>query len=126
MYEPFCTAREELDTHFVFRTCVDRLAGDGEHTIEDGMQEVECKGRHRIEVRVKKDDAREAVLELKVSAYSSCASHRETKALFSIGADCPSREGTRCASRIRTDRREADYRCRSHRGTELVRAPLED
>ena len=52
-------------SHFVFRTCVDRLAGDGEHTIEDEMQEVDCKGLHRIEVRDKKGDTREAVLELK-------------------------------------------------------------
>jgi hypothetical protein len=64
IYELFCTARG-LDTHFVFRTCVDRLAGDGEHTIEDEIQEVDCKGLHRIEVRDKKRDAREAVLELK-------------------------------------------------------------
>jgi len=64
IYELFCTARE-LDTHFVFRTCVDRLAGDGEHTVSDEMQEVDCKGLHWIEVRDKKGDTREAVLELK-------------------------------------------------------------
>lgn len=63
-YELFCTAKE-LDTHFVFRTCVDRLAGDGEHTVSDEMQDVDCKGLHRIEVRDKKGDTREAVLELK-------------------------------------------------------------
>lgn len=38
---------------------------DGEHTIEDEMQGVDCKGLHRIEVRDKKGDAREAVLELR-------------------------------------------------------------
>jgi len=64
IYELFCTAKE-LNTHFVFRTCVDRLAGDGEHTVEDEMQEADCKGLHRIEVRDKKGDTREAVLELK-------------------------------------------------------------
>jgi hypothetical protein len=64
IYELFCMATE-VGTHFVFRTCVDRLAGDGEHTIEDEMQEVDCKGLHRIEVRDKKGDLREAVLELK-------------------------------------------------------------
>jgi hypothetical protein len=64
IYEMFCAARE-IGTHFVFRTCVDRLAGDGTHTIEDEMQEVDCKGLHHIEVRDKKGNTREAVLELK-------------------------------------------------------------
>ena len=64
IYEMFCAARE-IGTHFVFRTCVDRLAGDGAHTIEDEMQEVDCKGLHHIEVRDKKGDTREAVLELR-------------------------------------------------------------
>jgi hypothetical protein len=37
IYELFCTA-QELGTHFIVRTCVDRLAGDGGHTIADEMQ----------------------------------------------------------------------------------------
>jgi hypothetical protein len=64
IYELFCAA-SEIGTHFVFRTCVDRLAGDGEHTIEDEMREVDCKGLHRIEVRDQKGNVREAVLELR-------------------------------------------------------------
>lgn len=36
IYELFCTAHE-LGTHFLVRTCVDRLAGDGEHTIATEM-----------------------------------------------------------------------------------------
>jgi hypothetical protein len=60
----FCAARE-IGTHFVLRTCVDRLAGDGNHTIEDEMADVNCKGLHRIEVRDKKGNTREAVLELR-------------------------------------------------------------
>jgi hypothetical protein len=34
IYELFCAARE-AGTHFVIRTCVDCLAGDGDHTIAD-------------------------------------------------------------------------------------------
>ena len=64
IYELFCAARD-IETHFVLRTCVDRLAGDGDHTIADEMDEVDCKGLHRIEVRDKKGNTREAVLELK-------------------------------------------------------------
>ena len=50
IYELFCTA-QELGTRFLVRTCVDRLAGDGGHTIADEMQEVRLKGVHRVEVR---------------------------------------------------------------------------
>jgi hypothetical protein len=64
IYELFCAA-QEVRTHFVLRTCADRLAGDGNHTVEEEMEDVSCKGLHRIEVRDKKGNTREAVLELK-------------------------------------------------------------
>ena len=64
IYELFCTARE-IGTHFLVRTCVDRLVGDGDHTIADEMDEVETKGLHRIEVRDNKGDLTKATLELK-------------------------------------------------------------
>jgi transposase-like protein/DDE family transposase len=64
IYELFCTA-QELGTHFVVRACVDRLAGDGEHTIADEMDDVSIKGLHQIELRDKRGNTREAVLELK-------------------------------------------------------------
>jgi len=50
IYELFCTA-EQLGTHFLVRTCVDRLAGDGEHTIADEMDKTPVKGLHWIEFR---------------------------------------------------------------------------
>lgn len=64
IYELFCAARE-AGTHFVIRTCVDRLAGDGGHTIADEMDEVAVKGLHRIDVRDKNGDPDEAVLEIR-------------------------------------------------------------
>lgn len=64
IYELYCTA-QELGTHFVVRTCVDRLAGDGKHTIADEMDGVPIKGLHHIELRDKRGNTREAVLELK-------------------------------------------------------------
>jgi len=64
IYELFCKA-QELGTHFVVRTCVDRLAGDGDHTIADEMDDVEIKGLHRIEVRDNNGDPAQAVLEIK-------------------------------------------------------------
>jgi hypothetical protein len=56
---------KKIGTHFLVRTCVDRLAGDGDHTIPDEMDEVETKGLHRIEVRDNNGDLAEAVRELK-------------------------------------------------------------
>jgi Transposase DNA-binding/Transposase DDE domain len=64
IYELFCTA-ESLGTHFLVRTCVDRLAGDGKHTIAAEMEEVHIQGLHRLQVRDEKGDWSEAVLEIK-------------------------------------------------------------
>ena len=64
IYELFCTA-QALGTHFLFRTCVDRLAGDGKHTIAAEMAEVRVQGLHRIQVQDRKGNASEAVLEIR-------------------------------------------------------------
>jgi hypothetical protein len=64
IYELFCAA-QEIGTHFLIRTCVDRLAGDGDRTIADEMDEVAVKGLHRIEVRDTNGDPDEAVLEIR-------------------------------------------------------------
>ena len=75
IYELFCTA-QELGTHFLVRTCVDRLAGDGGHTIADEMQETRLKGVHRVEVRNSKGRMEMAVVELR---------HRRVRVLPPIG-----------------------------------------
>jgi hypothetical protein len=64
IYELFCAARG-AGTHFLIRTCVDRLAGDGDHTIADEMAEVKVKGLHRIDVRDRNGDCDQAVLEIR-------------------------------------------------------------
>jgi hypothetical protein len=64
IYELFCAA-QEAGTHFLIRTCVDRLAGDGDHTIADEMEKVAVKGLHRIDVRDSNGDPDEAVLEIR-------------------------------------------------------------
>ena len=64
IYELFCTAHD-ANTHFLVRTCVDRLAGDGQHTISEEMATVEVKAKHRITVLDKKGQATEAILELR-------------------------------------------------------------
>jgi len=47
------------------RTCVDRLAGDGKHTIADEMKDVLVQGLHRIQVRDDRGEVAEAVLEIR-------------------------------------------------------------
>ena len=42
-YELFCMG-QEMGTHFLIRTCVDRLAGSGAHTIADEMGEARVRG----------------------------------------------------------------------------------
>ncbi len=64
IYELFCTA-QELGTHFLVRTCVNRLAGDGDHTIADEMRETRLKGVHRVEVRDGKGRAGTTLVELR-------------------------------------------------------------
>jgi hypothetical protein len=64
IYELFCAA-QQIGTHFLVRTCVDRLAGDGGHTIAEEMNEVAVKGLHRVEVGDSNGDSDEAVLEIR-------------------------------------------------------------
>ena len=64
IYELFCQAHD-VGAHFIFRTCADRLAGDGTRTVATYMRQVRCKGLHKIEVRNSQGHSRCAVLELK-------------------------------------------------------------
>ena len=64
IYELFCTAKD-AGAHFLLRTCVDRLAGDGSHTIAAEMAETRCRGVHRLEVLDRQGAASQVVLELK-------------------------------------------------------------
>ena len=64
IYELFHAAKE-IGTHFLVRTHVDRLAGDGTHTVKDEMAESKIRGVHRIEIRDKQGNISKAVLDLK-------------------------------------------------------------
>jgi transposase-like protein/DDE family transposase len=64
IYELFCTA-QQIDTHFLVRTCVDRLAGDGDHTVSAAMAKAKVRGRHRIEVQDAHSNPEMVELEIK-------------------------------------------------------------
>jgi hypothetical protein len=64
VYELFCLS-QDLGTHFLVRTCNNRRAGDGDHTVDGEMEEAVVKGLHRIEVRDVNGNPDEAVLEIR-------------------------------------------------------------
>jgi hypothetical protein len=64
IHEFFCAARA-AGTHFLVRACVDRLAGDGRHTIADEMGEVAVRGLHRVEVAGEDGKTSRASVELR-------------------------------------------------------------
>ena len=54
-----------MGAHFLVRTCVDRLAGDGGHTIAVEMEEQAVRGLHHVEMRNEKGDLIKVSLELR-------------------------------------------------------------
>lgn len=64
IYELFCTAHD-VGTHFLIRTCVDRLAGDGDHTIAQEMDGVRVKGLHRVQTSDQNGNIVDVVLEIR-------------------------------------------------------------
>jgi hypothetical protein len=75
IYELFATAHE-LGTHFLIRSCVDRLANDDTHTLIDLMKVAPVKARHRIEVRDATGKSSTARLDIK---------YRQLKVLPPVG-----------------------------------------
>jgi len=64
IYELYCLS-QKLGTHFLVRTVVDRLAGDGEHTVASEMKDAPSAGTHKIEVRNEADEISSVSLEIK-------------------------------------------------------------
>ena len=69
IYELYCLTKE-LGTHFVVRTVVNRLAGDGGHTVAAEMQSVPSAGTLQIKVRNDQDEVPNASLEVRFKRIS--------------------------------------------------------
>lgn len=83
IYELFCTA-EESGTKFLVRTCVDRLAGDGQHTIAALMRRIKIKAIHQVEVRDAKGAVSQATVKVKyqrLRVYPPIGKQKEYPAL---------------------------------------------
>lgn len=65
IYELYCLACE-LGTHFLVRTCVDRLACDGKSTIAKEMADAKTLGQHAIALHGNDGECREVALDLKL------------------------------------------------------------
>lgn len=65
IFELFCAA-QEAGTFFLVRTCVDRLARDGETTVAHEMEKRPVRGVHTIEVRDREGNSCQAKLEIRV------------------------------------------------------------
>jgi hypothetical protein len=64
IFELFCAARE-AETHFLVRTCVDRLAGRGSTTVSKKMARQPVRGEHEVEVRDDRGRASKARVHLR-------------------------------------------------------------
>ena len=64
IYELFSLAQDK-GTKFLMRTCVDRLAGDGQHTIAAAMRRIKVKAVHQVEVRDGKGTVSKATVKVK-------------------------------------------------------------
>jgi len=71
IYELYCLAKE-LGAHFVVRTVVDRLAGDGDHTVSTEMRRVKSAGTHVIEVRNDSDEIERVTLDIRHKRIHVC------------------------------------------------------
>lgn len=69
IYELFCLA-QDLGTNFLVRSCVDRLAEDGDTTIAQVMEDVPSSGTHRISFRDASGQDQEAVLSVKFATMT--------------------------------------------------------
>jgi hypothetical protein len=113
IYELFCTA-QELGTHFLVRSCVDRLAGHGDHTITDEMNDTEVAGRHHVEVCDSKGRVDAAAVEIRLSGRRGATQNRGALGeahlgflhpeLASVLDDHDQSLGAECRARPRVDR----------------------
>ena len=71
IYELYCLARE-LGTHFVVRTVVDRLAGDGDHTVAAEMLNAASTGEHEIDVRTDDDTVQRIRFDIRTKRMRVC------------------------------------------------------
>lgn len=84
IYELFCTAKN-LGTHFLVRTCVDRLAGEGNVTMLRKLENADIKAYHNVIIREKGGKNIEVNLAIKYERIKICppiGKHKKYPSLF--------------------------------------------
>lgn len=71
IFELFCLA-QDLGTHFLVRSCVDRLTEDGGTTISQMMAETQVSGTHDIHFRDERGNQQHATLSVKYAEMIVC------------------------------------------------------
>jgi hypothetical protein len=69
IFELYCLA-QDMGTNFLVRSCVDRLAQDGDTTIAQVMSDLQSSGTHQIAFRDAKGKAQQAVLTVKFTTMT--------------------------------------------------------
>lgn len=64
LYDLFLAAQQE-STHFLVRTCTDRLVGAGEHTVAEAMSKAPVQGLHRVQSRDRRGKPFTATVEIR-------------------------------------------------------------
>lgn len=71
IYELYCLTRD-LGTHFVVRTVVDRLAGNGDHTVAAEMLNAASVGEHALDVRTDGDTVERITFDIRTKRIRVC------------------------------------------------------
>ena len=102
IYELFCLARD-LGTNFLVRSCVDRLAEDGETTIAQVMAEVQSSGTHEVRFRDPRGNEHRAVLSVRhatMTVRPPIGKQRNYRAPLKIALTLPPRYDGRGVPRL--------------------------
>ena len=87
IYELFCLA-QQLGTHFLVRTCVDRLAGDGEHTVRDEMKQApDSWTARRSRCGTSRASNYHCSARNSLPPHGGSPTHRQAKRLSGVGLD---------------------------------------
>ncbi|SDH11478.1 hypothetical protein [Pelagibacterium luteolum] len=71
IYELYCLA-EELETSFLVRSCVNRLAEDGDTTVAKVMAAVQSSGTHEVQFRNAQGKDQRAMLSIRHATMTEC------------------------------------------------------
>ena len=131
IYELFCAA-QEAGTHFLVRTCVDRVAGAGGTTISKKMEREPIRGTHEVEVFDHERHVEKVNVQVRFCQDDRPPTDRQGEAVSAPLPDGPARSRARDAGGEETNPLETPHRSAGRRSpsgdreARLVRAAVEN